>query len=83
MQVLYFASIREQFDIEGEQIERTPDTANVQALIDFLCKIHGEPWSKVLGDPNLLVSVNQELASLDAPLSASDEVAFFPPVTGG
>ena len=83
MQLLYFASIREQLGLECERVERTPDTVNVQALIDFLCETHGEPWSKVLGDPNLLVSVNQELVSLDAPLSATDEIAFFPPVTGG
>ena len=83
MQVLYFASIGEQLGLEAEQIEFSADTSNVQALIAYLCSIHDERWSEALGDPNLLVSVNQELSSLDTGLTGTDEVAFFPPVTGG
>ena len=83
MQVLYFASIREQLGLEAEQVELNAATRNVRALIEYLCMIHDERWSKALSDPNLLVSVNQELSSLDTVLGGTDEVAFFPPVTGG
>ena len=83
MQVLYFASIREQLGLEAEQVDIGTDIRNVRALIKHLCTIHDERWSKALSDPNLLVSVNQELSSLDTVLGGMDEVAFFPPVTGG
>ncbi|MBL4584895.1 MAG: molybdopterin converting factor subunit 1 [Pseudomonadales bacterium] len=83
MRVLYFASIRELFDCDGEQIELEPNITTVQGLIDSLCNVHDERWAKALGDPNLLVSINQEIASLDAVITNADEIAFFPPVTGG
>ena len=83
MQVLYFASIREQLGRETEEVELTPGITDVESLIGFLCTGRDACWTKVLSDSNLLVSVNQEVASLDAVLSATDEVAFFPPVTGG
>lgn len=83
MQILYFASIREQLGLETEEIEWAPEITDIQTLIDFLCAKHDQNWRKVLSDPNLLVSINQELAALETQLSAKDEVAFFPPVTGG
>lgn len=83
MQILYFASIREQLGLEAEEVELTANITDVQSLIDALCIERDPCWYKVLSDPNLLVSVNQEVASLDAVLAETDEVAFFPPVTGG
>ena len=83
MQVLYFASIREQLGLESEQIELNSGITDIQSLIGFLCANRDTRWRTILSDPNLLVSVNQEIASLDAALKNTDEVAFFPPVTGG
>jgi molybdopterin synthase sulfur carrier subunit len=44
----------------------------------------GEAWQRLLAEgKNLKVAVNQDVAGAGAPLKAGDEVAFFPPVTGG
>jgi molybdopterin synthase sulfur carrier subunit len=83
MQVLYFASIREQLGVESEEVGLIPEIASVQGLIDHLCETRDERWRNALRRPNLLISVNQELAGLDMSLNSTDEIAFFPPVTGG
>jgi molybdopterin synthase sulfur carrier subunit len=43
----------------------------------------GEAWNEYLACSNALVAVNQEMTNDDAVLNDADEVAFFPPVTGG
>jgi molybdopterin synthase sulfur carrier subunit len=53
----------------------------VAALLERLLG-RGEPWPRVLG-ARVMVAINQELTSLDALVQDGDEVAFFPPVTGG
>ena len=83
MHVLYFANIREQLGVEAEQVELSAGITDVESLIKFLCTDRDPKWQAVLTDPNLLVSVNQEVSSLETVLTATDEVAFFPPVTGG
>jgi len=72
--VRYFASIRE----------------NLGRSEDHPAAIAGETasalWKRLTGSPipaNTLVAINQEYAAPDAPVRAGDEVAFFPPVTGG
>jgi molybdopterin synthase sulfur carrier subunit len=80
--VLYFASLREAFGRANEQVA-LPTPALVGSLVAVL-RDRGLPWSVALGaDRRWRVAVNQQMAALDTPLSAGDEVAIFPPVTGG
>ena len=72
--VHYFASIRESLGRAHEQ---------VATLVDKLIAQHGEQWSKVLRDGRVLMAVNQAVAKQDTTVRDGDEVAFFPPVTGG
>jgi molybdopterin synthase sulfur carrier subunit len=51
-------------------------------LIEHLQK-RGEPWLSALNTPQLIISVNQEVSDLNTKIKLGDEVAFFPPVTGG
>ena len=82
LNVLYFARLREAFGKAGEHIS-PPLPANVEALI-LLLRGRGGVWSEALGsDKRWRVAVNQEMASMDTALNAGDEVAIFPPVTGG
>ena len=82
LNVLYFASLREAFGKTSEDIS-SPLPANVEALI-LLLRARGGVWSDALGsDKRWRVAVNQEMASMDTALNAGDEVAIFPPVTGG
>ena len=82
LNVLYFASLREAFGTASEQIT-LPLPGSVSGLISLL-RTRGGAWSDALGsDKRWRVAVNQEMASMDTALNAGDEVAIFPPVTGG
>ena len=83
IQILYFASLRETLGSAGEQLTLPSAVTNVAALIEHLCA-RGGAWAQGLGPhERLLVAVNQEFARPDTPLHEGDEVALFPPVTGG
>ncbi|HSH08264.1 MAG TPA: molybdopterin converting factor subunit 1 [Burkholderiales bacterium] len=83
VKVLFFASLREQLGHAGEEIELPDGVATVGGLRAHLMA-RGDAWSAALGDGRRLrAAVNQDMASPEAMLRAGDEVAFFPPVTGG
>ncbi len=72
--VRYFASLRERLGRSQEQVPAA----------GLSCP--AEVWRRVCPEPmpvNTLIAVNQEYARPDSPVKAGDEVAFFPPVTGG
>lgn len=75
VQVRFFASLRERLGANDTQI-----TLRAGATV-------ADVWRQVLGDAampaNTLVAVNQDYTTLDAVVRDGDEVAFFPPVTGG
>ena len=82
LNVLFFASLRETFGCASEQMT-LPVPASVGALVDALCA-RGAIWSDALStDRRWRVAVNQEMAAMDTMLKPGDEVAIFPPVTGG
>lgn len=78
--VLFFAQVRELVGVDSLTLDSA--YATVEALRQAL-SARGERWSLALDPGKLLAAVNQALVSRDYPLSAGDEVAFFPPVTGG
>jgi molybdopterin synthase sulfur carrier subunit len=81
--VLYFAWVRQKLGVSGERIELPAGVRSVRDLANHLGN-RNAPWSDVFSDlSSLRTAVNQEYVSLDAPVAANDEVAFFPPVTGG
>ena len=80
IKVLYFAGLREEFSCAGESVELPDGVANVAGLRDHLVS-NGR--GALATAKNLRCAVNQEMASADTVLKAGDEVAFFPPVTGG
>ncbi len=81
--LLYFASLREALDKDSEQLSLPADITTVAQLKDFLAT-RGAQWQAAFTeDAVLLVSVNQQMAQADSAISDADEIAFFPPVTGG
>lgn len=80
LNVLFFASLREQL---GTGRLTCSVAQNIDALISALIVEHGALWESVLRAPNIIVAVNHEVVSLEHALRDGDEVAFFPPVTGG
>jgi sulfur-carrier protein len=81
-QFLYFAWVREKIGIASESIELPPEVTTVSALLTHL-RNKNEQYNLALADNNLRVAVNQTYAQLDGPVSNSDEIAIFPPVSGG
>ena len=83
VKVLYFARLREKFGVESEVLDLPGEHAYAAAIVDMLRK-RGDPWAKELGlDAGYRMAVNQTLAGLVTPVQDGDEVAIFPPVTGG
>lgn len=83
VKVYYFASLREALGVDSEIIDLA-DTAikTVAALQDYLVNSRGDAWS-ILSARSTRVAVNQQLADSSSVLGDGDEIAFFPPVTGG
>jgi sulfur-carrier protein len=83
LSIHYFASFKETLNRDREDIELPDNVTTVQALIDHL--LHTNPhFDAVFNENNkVLVAVNQTVVDLGHPLTKNDEVAFFPPMTGG
>jgi sulfur-carrier protein len=80
VKVLYFAGLKERLGLAGETIDLPAGVADLGALRDWLVAQGRE----ALGNTrNLRCAVNQEMVGNDAGVRDGDEVAFFPPVTGG
>lgn len=83
MKILYFAWIRSKIGLSEETVDLPEDVSTVGDLLEWL-RHRGPEHSEALKDDSVVrVAVNEEYANLDAPVSAGDEVALFPPVTGG
>lgn len=83
MQLLYFAWIREKAGVPGEQVSPPASVADVSELVGWLRERGGGPANALADLRMVRVAVNQEHVGLDHPVHPGDEVAFFPPVTGG
>ncbi|MGK3140710.1 molybdopterin synthase sulfur carrier subunit [Pantoea sp. C2G6] len=80
IKVLFFAQVRE---LAGTaELAVSAEYADVAALREALAQ-RGDRWALALESGKLLAAVNQTLVPMSHPLRAGDEVAFFPPVTGG
>lgn len=83
MKVLYFAWLRAKVGTGEETVVPPEGVATVGTLIDWL-KARSPGHADALSDLKVVrVAVNQDYVGLDAPVKSGDEVAFFPPVTGG
>lgn len=83
MQLLYFAWVREQIGCAEEQAAKPADVATVADLVGWL-RGRGAGYDAALADAKRLrVAINQQHADWDAPVHDNDEIAIFPPVTGG
>lgn len=79
--VLFFAQVRELLGTDSLMLDPN-GLPTVEAVRQQLV-LRGDRWALALEEGKLLAAVNQTLTSFDHPLAAGDEVAFFPPVTGG
>jgi molybdopterin synthase sulfur carrier subunit len=83
VKVLYFASLREKVGKDAEEIELPAGVATVAALRSHL-RARGGVFENSFSEKILLrAAVNQDMVPPASAIKAGDEVAFFPPVTGG
>ena len=83
VKVLYFASLRERVGKGSEEIELPVDIATLGGLRSHLIA-RGGAWQTSLAETRLVrMAVNQDMAPAGAAINSGDEIAFFPPVTGG
>ncbi|WP_301099198.1 molybdopterin synthase sulfur carrier subunit [Otariodibacter sp.] len=80
IKVLFFAQTRELVDTDSLELEAKFSTA--EQLRKHLSQ-KGRKWALALESGKLLVAINQTISPLSAEIKDGDEVAFFPPVTGG
>jgi molybdopterin synthase sulfur carrier subunit len=81
--VLYFARLRETLGTGSEQIEISEKVTDLDGLRALLVA-RGGAWARELAQGNTVrAAVNQDVAQGDTRISNGDEIAFFPPVTGG
>jgi molybdopterin synthase sulfur carrier subunit len=83
IRVCYFASLREQLGVAEESLDLPAGIGDLTALRAWL-RARGGVWAEALADSRpVLCAVNQVMARPDQAIADGDEVAFFPPVTGG
>lgn len=82
LRILYFAALRETLGTDGETYE-WPEAGLTLGQLRAALASRPEPWPALAAMKNLKAAVNQTMAGPDAALADGDEVAFFPPVTGG
>jgi len=83
MKILYFAWLRERIGKSRESETPPAEITTVAALLDWLATLSPAHAEALETRSVVRVSVNQEFAESDAAVAAGDEVALFPPMTGG
>ena len=83
MKILYFAWLRERIGVGEEEITLHQSLNTTKDLVDWLVK-RGPSYSAAFEDLSIVrIAVNMEFSDLNHIITNEDEVAFFPPVTGG
>ena len=81
--ILYFARLREVLGVSTEQVDLPQDARDIASLTQWL-RTRGGAWDAELAPGKVFrVAVNQVISDAQTPLADGDEIAFFPPVTGG
>lgn len=81
--VLYFARLKESLNYSTEEID-LPADVNTIALLKLHLAKRGEAWANLFnGQQTIRAAINHALVENNAAIKSGDEVAFFPPVTGG
>lgn len=82
VKVLYFASLRDAVGRAEESLALPSGVATIAELRSFLAH-RGDSWSALEAGRNVRAARNQRMAGPADPVMPGDEIAFFPPVTGG
>jgi molybdopterin synthase sulfur carrier subunit len=81
--LMYFARLREALGVSSEQIDLPPDVQDVAGLTAWLQKRGGAWEAELAAGRAFRIAVNQDMADGASAIRDGDEIAIFPPVTGG
>jgi sulfur-carrier protein len=83
VRLVYLARLRDALGTTGESVDLPREVSTVRALLDWLAR-RGGAWTLELAPGRgVRIAVNHDIAQADTPVRAGDEIALFPPVTGG
>jgi len=82
IKVVFFAALREQLGCDALELALSDEITNV-AQVKAVLAAKGENWQQLFANSALLSAVNHDMVNGEHPVKPGDEVAFFPPVTGG
>ena len=82
VKIVFFASLREALGVDSVDLQ-IYGSSSVSALISQLANQQSPEWLGILTAENIRIAVNQDMINEDVGIIDGDEVAFFPPVTGG
>lgn len=83
LKLLYFAALREQLGLAAEDVD-VPESVTTLGTLRAHLAARGGVWAEALDEKRLLrAAVNQDMGQASTAVREADEVAFFPPVTGG
>ena len=83
LRIVFFARVKEELGCDKIELEWEGERATVGLLKQKLYARDSGRWGGVLSEDNIICAVNHAVVEDNAPLADGDEVAFFPPVTGG
>lgn len=81
IKVVFFAELRERLG-QSECIIQDFMGATVADVLRELLQLNPR-WHQILSEQKMLIAVNHTMSGLSSPVKSGDEIAFFPPVTGG
>ena len=83
MRILYFAWLRQKIGVAEEEVTPPAEVLDIAGLRDWLATRSPGHAAAFAEAKQIRAAVNQDFATPDHPVVADDEIAFFPPVTGG
>ena len=83
IKIFFFGRLRETLNSSSIEISDLSQLATVDKVRIHLSKSYGPIWEEALNQTNIVISVNQVVVSADTAIQDGDELAFFPPMTGG
>ena len=83
LHIVFFARVKEELACPGLELQWSESLTTVGSLKEQLCQRENGAWRDVLCEDNLICAVNHTVSDDAVALADNDEVAFYPPVTGG